>query len=147
MDPDPGQAHLRFIDFLNKYFSLLIIVLLLFCVSFLLNVDKELRDKKSFKNLFFLQIRFEGWQQNMLVCSFWLDPGSQNVANPSDSDPKRCCYLPVFARLDEVAKRLKDEVDIIYLYLRGWMEVEKRLTDEVAVIYLYLRGWMRLRRG
>ena len=60
MDPDPGQAHLRFIDFLNKYFPLLIIVLLLFCVSFLLNVDKELRDKKSFKNLFFLQIRFEG---------------------------------------------------------------------------------------
>ena len=79
-------------------------------VIFMLNLNDQFRDTEILSNLFyFLTDQIWVLRANSFVCCFWLplgsgsvdphifadpdtDPGSQNVADPTDLDPKHCFY-------------------------------------------------------
>ena len=76
----------------------------------MLKLNDQFRDTEVFSNLFyFLTDQIWVLRANSFVCCFWLhlgsgsvdphifadpdtDPGSQNVADPTDLDPKHCFY-------------------------------------------------------
>ena len=79
MDPDPSH----FSNFLFYFFSLI----------FILKLDEPFRNQKIFIISLFKSSDLGFRSKKVLFCSFWLifyplDPGSQNLANPTDQDHK-----------------------------------------------------------
>ena len=79
----------------------------------MLKLDEPYIDKEIFDNLFFYSYGFES---KRFFCSFFLiltlgsgsldphifanpDSGSQNVADPTDPDPKHCFFCP-YSRIE-----------------------------------------------
>ena len=93
--PDPGHF-LK--DLLNIFTKRLIFKFFLFFFS-LIFILKPFRNEE----IFMISLRFKssdlGFRSKVYFCSFWMifypldpdqDPGSQNLANPTDPDLKHC---------------------------------------------------------
>ena len=93
MDPDPDPCYFFKIywGFLTKIFFVLF-----FSLIFMLKLDEPFRKQEIFIISLFSIVQI--WvESKFFFCSFWLifcpldpDPGSQNLADPTDPDPKHC---------------------------------------------------------
>ena len=99
-DPDPGHFFKIYWILFNKFFSL----------NFILKLDEPFRNEEIFiiSLSFFSQVQIWGFGvKKIFFCSFWLifypldpdphifadpDPGSQNLADKTDPDPKHCLF-------------------------------------------------------